>query len=136
MDRWVRNVTMATAKASSRRGFLASMARGLVGAGLGASFLFGGQRFAFANSCTTLTVGPGCGTNPCPSGDGDGCSFSSSECAFYGLSCGASAACPSGCNEDAHWSCCCNHAVYHCRDCSSCPGSVSCHCEGAGNASC
>ena len=39
MEKWVRNASVGLARATSRRDFLAGMARGLVGMGLGAAGL-------------------------------------------------------------------------------------------------
>jgi len=114
MDRYVRKITMATAKSTTRRGFLSTLARGVVGAGLGAGFLFGGQRFALANNCTTepFSSCPGL-SDPCPLGDLYGCS---NIVTCTGCSSGD---CPSGYSTMSSWSCCCGGATYRCKTCSS-----------------
>lgn len=136
MDRLVRKLSMAVATKTTRRGFIAQMVRGAVGAGLGAGFLFGGSRFALADAnCTnkgpTVEGNSGCnGSTACPGGDANGCrGFDPLYCSdCEGNSCG-------GENYQAfgHWTCCCSKKLTTCLDCGA-GGTAACICSSTGDA--
>jgi len=135
MDRLVRTISMATARASTRRGFMSDLARGLITGGLGASFLFGGRRFAFADNCTTLS--PGNCNGDCTQGiDGYGCYSYTSLC---GSGCNAGG---SGCNTDAgfcdvySWTCCCGGRRTRCATCKHPSTGQYCECRGYTGGTC
>jgi len=115
-----RRLSMVTAKASTRRGFLSSAARGLVAAGLGVGFLLGSERLAYALNC--VHCGSGCGATGCPGLNGPcaNCPTSPVECpATYRYI---------GCNT-----CCCSGYQYRCTLCSVNGFIVDCTCHHTDN---
>lgn len=117
MNGLLKRVSMATVKSTTRRGFLSSAARRLVGVGLGAAFLLGGQQLAWA-SCVQ------CAGN-CNGNCGDGNCGSYPRCS----SCpSAYPYCPSGYNYVGCNSCCCGGELYRCDLCST--GTTGCSAVG------
>jgi hypothetical protein len=125
MDRMVQRLSMMMARSTTRRGLLSRVARATVGVGLGAGFIFGGSRYAFAAPPCSAGSDNGCagGTSWCTgSGDVNGCYFGDpvdycGDCAHDAqgniTGCGNN-----GNSEDAgSWSCCCNGEMSECTDC-------------------
>lgn len=111
MNGLVRRASVAAAKTTTRRGFLARSVRGLIGAGLGLGFLLGAQNFAYAcfgcndSSCGTSGL---CGQN-CPG-------------------CGAGGACPALYTATGQCRCSCGSAEYYCCTICAAGGSDQCVC--------
>jgi hypothetical protein len=140
MDRFTRKISMLLARQTTRRDFLSGVVRGAVGAGLGASMLFGGEREAFAaGECQQGLVGIGCGTLPCtratqtyyslPGGATTACRSGGANeplCSTLvddngkAIACGASpkTPCPAGSPQwETAWLCCCGNQSKYCYVC-------------------
>lgn len=145
-DQIIRKLSMQAARFTTRRDFLGKVGRGVVGVGLGAGFLFGADRYAWAvnSNCSanrTWNSQSGCNAqDACVNGDTKGC---------HGFTGDPNTAnyCPtSDCNQSSngcqgehplkygYWTCCCesggNKKISMCVDCG--PGgssSPNCICQ-------
>jgi hypothetical protein len=127
MDRLVQRASIAMARTSSRRDFLSGMARLFVGAGFGASFLFGGRRHAFADKNCTGIFGAGTpghkacdATVDCRDGDHNGCNILDYCKPGKGGKCPKPeepGRCPPGRTATGEWVCCCHKKLSFCTDC-------------------
>lgn len=146
MDRFMYKLSVAVAKTSTRRQFLSRLTRGMVGAGLGASMLFGSSQYAFADANCKFHSTPDNGGGPCNGktrcGDKDandpkkpGTPSDANGCG--GLPYCAPAECdltvtPPKCKapltDAGYWVCCCKSKLSYCRDCIE-TGSLKCICQ-------
>jgi hypothetical protein len=135
MDKLVRKVSMGLAKSTTRRGFMSRMARGVVGIGLGASYLFGGNRYAFADADCKFGSKDNCGGDCTGSGDKNGC-YGLPYCTGEGKTCGSNGECPTGMEYKGGWTCCCgptgSKKQHTCNDCGPSDGGRVCICHHTG----
>ena len=126
MDRMIRKLSMSLARSTTRRDFMSQLARGIVGAGMGAAFFFGGQRLAYASHC--VHIGGTCGSCSGSSYDENGCITGISYCSTG--NCNSEGLCTGNYPwQIAQWTCCCNNNLSTCRDCSANPqGPIACMC--------
>ena len=140
MDRYIRTLSMDVARRTSRRNFLGQVVRGAVGVGLGAGFLMGGSKFAWADAnCVPIRTPNGTGgcnaQVACKNGDAYGChGFTNNiHTANYcpQLDCDSAS---KGCKGNhptkyGYWTCCCKGQVTMCVDCGLATGtSANCIC--------
>ncbi len=121
MERFLRKLSLSLARSTSRRDFLAGLARGAIGLGLGAAAFLGGERMVRAAPINCMDMYKTCGTtNPCGRDTTD---YSSGVCIDNAPLCGALptpetcgttsfSPCPAGRTESSRWVCCCNPVDY------------------------
>jgi hypothetical protein len=125
MDRWIEDLSVSLAEATTRRDLLARLCRAAIGLGMGITALANGGRALAQNGCYLFRGGcGGCSTGSV------GCGPSQFQwCDTKNYPCSSSGRCISPCKNRATWYCCCGGGLYRCHDC-VCPQPVGlCICQ-------